>query len=166
MIGEEIRNIKSGKKELRQFGYTMSIVLGVLGVLFLWRGKEWYPYFIVLSVVFLVPAIILPILLKPLQKLWMILAVLLGWFMTRIILSILFYLVITPIGFILRLCGKDFLNRSFEKYNESYWIPRETGEVDLFDTSADRRESGEAKGDVGLLQFKSCLGSQISYRLH
>ena len=52
MISEEIRNIKSGKKELRQFGYTMGIVLGVLGLLFLWRGKEWYPYFIALSVVF------------------------------------------------------------------------------------------------------------------
>ncbi len=128
MISEEIRNIKSGKKELKQFGYTMGIVLGVLGMLFLWRGKEWYLYFIVLSVVFLVPAIILPILLKPIQKLWMAVAILLGWLMTRVILSILFYLVIAPIGLILRLSGKDFLNRSFEEHNDSYWIPRETVE--------------------------------------
>ena len=126
MLTEEIRNIKSGEKELRQFGYTMSIVLGVLGVLFLWREKEWYPYFIVLSVLFLVPTIFLPIILKPVQKLWMIMAVLLGWLMTRVILSILFYLVITPIGITMRLCGKDFLNRSFEEHSDSYWIPRET----------------------------------------
>lgn len=126
MISEEIRNIKSGKKELRQFGYTMGTVLGILGVLFLWRGKEWYPYFISLSVVFLVLAIVIPICLKPIQKLWMIIAVLLGWFMTRVILSLLFYLVITPIGLIMRVCGKDFLNRSFDKNNDSYWIPRKT----------------------------------------
>lgn len=125
MISEEIKNIKSGKKELRQFGYTMGIVLGVLGLLFLWREKEWYPYFIALSVVFLFLAFALPLLLKPLQKFWMTLAVLLGWFMTRVILSVLFYLVITPIGLIMRISGKDFLSRKLEKNSDSYWIPKQ-----------------------------------------
>jgi len=125
MISEEIKNIKSGEKELRQFGYTMGIVLGILGVLFLWRGKEWYPYFIALSVVFLFLAFALPLLLKPLQKFWMTLAVLLGWFMTRIILSVLFYLVISPIGLIMRISGKDFLSRKLEKNSDSYWIPKQ-----------------------------------------
>ena len=124
MISEEIRNIKSGRRELRQFGCTMGAVLGVLGILFLWREKEWYPYLIVLSVLFFFCGFVIPLLLKPIQKVWMTLAVLLGWFMTRVILSVLFYLVITPLGLIMRACGKDFLNRAIDKNSDSYWIPR------------------------------------------
>ena len=124
MLIEEIKNIKSGRKELRQFGYTMGIVLGVFGGLFLWRGKEWYSYFVALSVLFFFLALVFPLLLKPIHKLWMSLAVLLGWFMTRVILSVLFYVVITPIGFIMRMSGKDLLNRKIEKGSESYWIVR------------------------------------------
>ena len=66
------------------------------------------------------------LLLKPLHKLWMTLAVLLGWLMTRIILIVLFYLVVTPIGLLARVCGKDFLNRDFDRKVNSYWIPRKT----------------------------------------
>ena len=125
MIGEEIRNIKSGKKELRQFGFTMGAVLGVLGILLMWRGREWYPYFIITSVIFLFPACFFPLLLKPIQRAWMTLAILLGWLMTRVILIVLFYLVVTPIGLVMRLSGKDPLNRGFVKNHGSYWISRE-----------------------------------------
>ena len=48
MIIDEIRHIKSGKKDLWKFGITMGIVLGVLGVLFLWRGRGFYFLFFIL----------------------------------------------------------------------------------------------------------------------
>ena len=51
-------------------------------------------------------------------------ALILGSIMTRVILSVLFYLVITPIGLISKLSGKDFLDLKFDKSVSSYWIPR------------------------------------------
>ena len=124
MIIEEIKNIKSGKKELRQFGITIGVVLGLLGSWFLWRDRDGGYLLLIIATLFLSLGLILPKLLTPLQKLWMTLAVLLGWLMTRIILIILFYLVVTPIGLLAKICGKDFLNRKFNKTAQSYWIPR------------------------------------------
>jgi len=124
MIIEEIKNIKSGKRELRQFGITIGLVLGLLGSWFLWSNKEGGSLLLIAATLFLSLGFIMPRLLKPLQKLWMTLAVLLGWLMTRIILTILFYLVVTPIGLLARLSGKDFLNRKFNSDASSYWIPR------------------------------------------
>lgn len=130
MILEEIRNTKSDKNELRQFGITMGIALGLLGGLLLWRGKDYSPYLLVLSIVFLFIGLVLPVLLKPIHKTWMTLATLMGWFMTRVIIIILFYLLVTPIGLMARLCGKTFLDTKFERNVNSYWIPRKTVKFD------------------------------------
>lgn len=126
MIVEEIRNIKSGRKELRKFGITFGIVLGLLGGLFFWRGKEHYSYFFILSVAFGLLGLIVPVVLKPVYKGWMTLAVLLGWLMTRVILIVLFYVVVTPIGILARSFGKDFLQLKFDRNTDSYWIPKGT----------------------------------------
>lgn len=128
MLLEEIKNIKSGKSELRKFGITIGIVLGLLGGLLLWREKDNYTYFLLLSTVFIFLGLVLPILLKPIQKAWMTFAVILGWFMTRLILSILFYVVFTSIGLILRLFGKQFLDLKMDNSKKSYWNYRKTGE--------------------------------------
>ena len=130
MITEEIKKIKSGKKELRQFGITMGIVLALLGGLLLWQEKDYYFYFLMLSIVFFFIGLALPVLLKPIHKIWMTLAILIGWCVTRLIMIILFYLMITPIGLLARLCGKTFLDTKFERNVNSYWIPRETVEFD------------------------------------
>lgn len=125
---EEIKNIKSGKSELKRFGITIGIIFGLLGILFLWREKDYYSYFIVLSIVFIVLGGVMPVLLKPIQKAWMTLAVILGWFMTRVILCILFYVVFTPIGLVARMFGKQFLDLKINNPKESYWIYRESKE--------------------------------------
>lgn len=123
---EEIKNIKSGKKELRQFGLTVGIVLGLLRGLFFLRGKDYYFYFLIFSFAFLFLGLVAPILLKPIQKIWMSLAILIGWFVTRVILIVLFYLVVTPIGLLAKLFGKAFLDRKFDRSADSYWIIRES----------------------------------------
>ncbi|MBV6465434.1 MAG: hypothetical protein DYG84_13285 [Candidatus Brocadia sp. AMX3] len=128
MIVEELKNIKSSKKELRKFGITMGAVLVVIGGLLWWRGKEYYSYLFIPSAVFFFLGLIIPFLLKPVHKMWMGLAVLMSWFMTRVILSILFYLGLTPMGFVARLFGKDFLRLKFDKQaTDSYWILKEKG---------------------------------------
>jgi len=121
----EIKDIKSGRKELRQFGLTIGVVLGLLGGWILYRGKLHATAFLIVGGAFLLLAFILPVALKPLQKIWMTIAVVIGWVMTRVILIVLFYFVVTPIGVIGRLCGKQFLDKTFQPGTEtSHWIKR------------------------------------------
>jgi len=115
MTVEGIKNIESGRKELRKFGLTMGIVLGLLGGLWWWRANPYYSYLFILSIAFLLLGLAVPMLLKPVHKIWMTLAVLMGWLMTRVLLSILFFLVFTPMGLVARLFGKQFLDLKIDK---------------------------------------------------
>ena len=122
----ELKSIPSGKKDLRKFGITMAVVLGGLGALLLWKGRPTYPIFLSLAAVFLLAGLTIPNFLKPIHKAWMALALLMGWIMTRVILSILFFLIFTPIGLLSRLLGKKLLDADFSEKKESYWISRTT----------------------------------------
>ena len=133
MIVQDIKNIKSGKRELRKFGLTVGIALGIFGGLFLWRGKEYYDILFYIGGSFILLGLAIPIVLKPIQKVWMTLAIILGWVMTRVILSILFYVVVTPIGLISRLFGKEFLDLKFDKDAQSYWVPKQSPRTDKSD---------------------------------
>ena len=124
----ELSNTKNQTSELRKFGVIMSICLAALGGLFLWRDKSYYWCFFAISTWFLFFGLALPAVLRPVNRVWMTLSLIMGWFMSRLILIILFYLVLTPTAALLRMFGKDILNISFTKNStESYWIPRETG---------------------------------------
>ncbi|MBT8386737.1 MAG: hypothetical protein KJO12_04945, partial [Ignavibacteria bacterium] len=83
--------------------------------------KDSFIYFGIIGILLLFFGIILPNLLKPLNKVWMTLAIILGWFISRVILFILYFLIITPIGFFLKIIGKDFLHRKIDKNSQSYW---------------------------------------------
>ena len=121
MLLEEIKNIKSEKKDLRNFGITFGVVLGLLGGALWWKNKDTYSIFIILSLAFFFLGFVLPNILRPLQKAWMIMAVILGWFMTRLILSVLFYVVFTFIGVLAKLFGKQFLDMKIDESSKSYW---------------------------------------------
>ena len=131
MIIDDVKKIKSGKNELRKFGITVGIVLGVIGGLLWWRGRDSYLIFLCLSGGFILLGVMIPIILKPIQKVWMTLAILLGWVMTRVILSLMFFLLFFPIGLLARIFGKDFLDEKFDPGAESYWISRDTDEEKL-----------------------------------
>ncbi len=116
----EIKEIPDSKKDLKKFGLTLGFFLSFLGSVFLWRGRDYYLYLFMLSSAFLLVGYFSPILLKPIQKIWMAMALLMSWVMTRVILSLLFYLVITPLGFIMRLSGKNLLDPE-ARDQTTYW---------------------------------------------
>ena len=122
---DEILAIKSSKKELREFGLTIGIILCLLGGIVLWRGKPAYPYLFLIGGIFIIAGIVIPFILKPLQKAWMTFSIILGFFMSRVILTVLFYLVLTPIGLLMRLLGKDILDQKIDKNKTSYWHARD-----------------------------------------
>ena len=123
---EEIKHIKTGKKDLRSFGFTIGIILLLVAAFLFYREKESFQTFLYIAGVFIGLALILPSMLKPIYIVWMTFAVILGWFMTRVILSLLFYAIITPIGVVLRIFGKDFLEIKKESVQGSYWNQRDS----------------------------------------
>lgn len=121
---EEIKKIKSDSKTLREFGYLVGGILALLGGLFFWRGHSYYVYFLAIGVALVILGFCVPKILKSLYKVWMILALMIGWVMTRILLGFLFYLVVTPIHWISILKGNPCLDTRFPDEKESYWIKR------------------------------------------
>ncbi len=128
MIKEELKLIKESKKDLRKFGLSVGAVLIIIAVLLFYFDKSSYPYFGFVGLVLILFGAFFPIALKPLNKVWMIFAIVLGWVMTRVILTILFYFVLTPISFIARISGKKFLELNIDKTAKSYWEKREIKE--------------------------------------
>jgi hypothetical protein len=128
VVIEEISSIRSGPRDLRRFGITMCIALAVLAALLFWRGKVIYVYVGLLSPIFLILGLVAPVVLWPVHKVWMSLAYVLGWVMTRVILSLLFFLGVTPVGLLGKLFGKKFLDVEMQDSRETYWIPRDQGE--------------------------------------
>ena len=124
-IIEEIKNIKGDKSDWKKFGITMGVILTIIGCYLLWKKNNYYEYSLFLAVVFFMTGLMLPSLLKPVYKVWMALSVVMGFIMTRVIMVIIFYLIVTPIGLIASLTGKEFLDMKIDKSAKSYWIVRE-----------------------------------------
>ena len=118
---KEIDNIKTGKKDIRSFGITFGIIFLIIAGFLFYKDKESFQIFIYLAVTFSGLGFICPIMLKPIYMIWMTFATILGWIMTRVILSFLFYLIVTPIGLISRLFGKKFLDLKWDKQLSTYW---------------------------------------------
>ena len=117
---EELNSIKSSRKDLKNFGFTIGFILLIIGVFLFVREKGLFVYLFSIGSILIILGGIVPVLLRPFYKVWMTFAVIIGWIMTRIILSVLFFSIITIIGLFTRLLGKDFLNLNSES-NESYW---------------------------------------------
>lgn len=122
---EEIKSIKTGKIELRKFGMMIGIILCFISGYLIWRNNENYYYCVVISVFFLVTGFIFPDVLRPIYKIWMSFAVLMGYVMTRVILIFLFYVICTPVAFLARILGNKFLELELFKSDASYWKSRD-----------------------------------------
>ena len=118
---QEIKNIKSEKSDLQKFGITIGVILLIISGFLYWKGNESFQIFLIIGTILFVLGITIPGVLKPIYWVWMIFATVLGWIMTRLILSLLFYVIITPIGLFPRLFGKQFLELKWEHSQQSYW---------------------------------------------
>ena len=116
--------------DLRKFGLTVGGAFALFGAISWWRGHETPPRVLwTLSVLLVVPGALFPAVLRPVHKGWMAFAEVLGRVNTRIILTALYYLVMTPVALIMRLF-RDPLNRSLRHPGQSDWIKRTAEPVD------------------------------------
>lgn len=121
MILETLKSIKGTRKELRNFGFLIGVVLALIAALVWWKDGGGFLVLLGCGAAVVATGLVVPVALRPAYKGWMLLAAGLNWVMTRLILGVLFYLVITPIGTMSRLFGKGFLDAEFKTDSETYW---------------------------------------------
>ncbi len=116
--------IDTSNAAVRKTAIVIGVVLLILGGLLFWKGRPAYPWFAGFGGGILVIGTAIPILFKPFHILWIGFSLILGLIMTRVILTLLFFLVVTPISIAARLTGKDFLSLK-QKGQVTYWVNKE-----------------------------------------
>ena len=118
------RRADASIRELREFGLIAgALFVALFGLLFPWMRHHAHPIWPFALGGFLIAAgAAYPRILRWPFRGWIFLGAILGWVNSRIILSLLFYLVVTPMGFVMRLLGRDPMNRKREPQTESYRV--------------------------------------------
>ena len=107
----------------RSFGIVFFLVFLLIATYPLINGNEIRLWSLVISIIFLLLGLINSKILNPFNKLWFKFGIFLGKIISPLIMAIIFFLVVTPIGLLMRLLNKDLLNLKFNN-NSSYWIEK------------------------------------------
>ena len=108
----------------RSFGILFSILFAIIAFWPIINGNPLRLWLIPVSVIFLVLGLLNSKLLNPLNVVWVKFGELLGRIIAPIVMALIYFIIITPIGLFMRLIRKDLLNLKFSKAN-TYWIKRE-----------------------------------------
>jgi Saxitoxin biosynthesis operon protein SxtJ len=108
----------------RAFGIVFAVVFLLIGVLPLVFGGAVRVWSVAVSAIFLAIALLRPVLLAPLNRLWTRFALLLHKIVSPVVLGIMFFVVITPMGWLQRAVGRDPLRLRFDREARSYWVDR------------------------------------------
>jgi len=130
MVIEDVKNIKWGREDLKKFGIGGGVFFLAIAIIVLVWKKEVHSHLLVISAVFFLFAFTVPKALKPIYAVWMPIALTIGWVITRIILGVLFFLVFTPIGLIMKAFNKTPLELKINKKANSYWAEKEGAKFD------------------------------------
>jgi len=114
------------KYDLKIFAIIWSAIFTITGVLPLLKGEEIKIWAIVIALIFNIIAFTKPQILTQFYKIWMKFGEFIGGIMSKIMMTILYFGIFTPVSIFLKLIGKDLLNKKVDKSQESYWIERET----------------------------------------
>lgn len=122
----EVKSLRSEPRDLRKFGLVVGGVFALLGLWFLYRHKSYAWYCLAPGLILMGLGLVAPRSLRPVFYGWMTLGMALGIVVSSILLTGLFYLVVTPIGLLTRLMRKDFLSLTLEPDASTYWGRRES----------------------------------------
>jgi hypothetical protein len=123
-LDAELQKLDCSVPALRRFAFTIGGVLVLLGGFMLWRHRIAGWPLLVLAFLLLATGIVAPASLRFVYRPWMMLALVLGSIASRIILTLAFFLVVTPIGLLQRLFGKPALEFGFRPGQTTYWKTR------------------------------------------
>lgn len=119
------------KRANRKFGLTVGLALIAIFLYQLIFKHQPLIYVAAIGGLLIFMAIIIPQLLTPLRTIWDKIGEVLGFINTHIILFVVFFLVVTPLGFILRVLKRNLINLKFNR-NNSYWQKVTTTEANLY----------------------------------
>ena len=125
MLREDLKKLKTEPADLRRFGLTVGTVFLLLGCWSALRHKPAWPALIIPAILLLGLGASCPRRLRTVYIAWMTLAFVLGNLTAAILLTLLFFLVVTPMGLLGRCLGKDFLQRKRDPAAASYWVLRD-----------------------------------------
>ena len=114
-------DIKIGSN--RSFGIVFFVVFLIIATYPLINGDELKLWSLIISIVFLFLGLVNSKILNPLNKLWFKFGIFLGKIISPLVMGIIFFLIVTPIGLLMRLLNKDLLNLKFNN-NNTYWIEK------------------------------------------
>jgi len=131
-IRAEFRSLEYSNRKLKQFGWLMILIFGAVLVYlrFVQDGQAWLVPILSITGILLISTIFRPELLKPFYRVWMGLAVILGWFVSRLILTLIFFLVLSPLALIAKISGRHFLDLEVRPSESSYWRLKEKQKPD------------------------------------
>jgi len=112
---------KKSRRDLRKFALVMTIPLVIIAALLFWKERPAAPYIAGIAAFFILSGLAAPIILAPIERAWMAFANVLSIVMTYLILTLTFFLVITPMGLLLRLIRKDLLDLKKNDDRDSFW---------------------------------------------
>jgi hypothetical protein len=130
---EELYFGKSIKKHIGDFVHIWLLILTVIIAFKVYKYGIFDSLIIWASVLFLLKVILelAPSFYYPLWKVWMYLSVILGFFVTSMLLILIWFLIFIPIGILLKIIGKEVMNTKFKTSQESYWIVRDLKKSDF-----------------------------------
>jgi hypothetical protein len=109
----------------RGFGLVFAVACAVIGATNFWRGHDVWLWWLAAAAIFLFLALALPASLRPLNWLWTKFGLLLHRIMQPIVMGLLFFSTIVPMGLALRAAGRDLLRLRLDPSASSYWIKRD-----------------------------------------
>ena len=109
----------------RSFGVVFTVVFSLVGLLPLWRGAGPRWWAVGVAVVVGLLALLWPRALAPANRVWLRIGLLLHRIVSPVALGVMFYGVVTPMGALMRVCGKDSLRLQRDDKQASYWIRRD-----------------------------------------
>jgi hypothetical protein len=116
-------NSEKNKSTNRSFGIVFFIVFLIVGIYPMLNEEDVRLWSLIISVIFLMLGILNSEVLTPLNKIWFRFGIFLGKIFSPLIMALIFFLVVTPIGLIMRFIGKDVLNLKFNN-DKSYWVEK------------------------------------------
>jgi hypothetical protein len=119
-----MEKIKTDSIVLRKFGLILALGLAFISLIIFTKHNHPVAPTVVIASFFTLVSIFAPVLLKYLYIPWMRLAYVLVWINTRILLGIIFYLILSPVGLFLRLFRIDLLGKKTRPLDDSYWKPK------------------------------------------
>lgn len=123
---DDVKKIKTADKDIRSFSRLVGGILAAIGIYLIWKTRVLnFPLFGVAAVL-AAAGELRPQSLKLIYKLWMSLALVMGSVMSRVLLTVIFFVLVTPIGWITRLIGKRFLENTLDKTAATYWLPKKS----------------------------------------